>query len=86
MTPVTRSLHFFGFFAFHGRASTVFGPRVYLLFTGVYDTRMAVFVALLITRYCSPGSTRSKAASPTPSRTLWRVHSPESFYRHCICG
>jgi MFS-type transporter involved in bile tolerance (Atg22 family) len=48
MTPVTRSLQFFGFFAFHGRASTVFGPRVYLLFTGVYDTRMAVFVALLI--------------------------------------
>lgn len=41
-------MQFFGFFAFHGRASTVFGSRVYLLFTGVYDTRMAVFVALLI--------------------------------------
>ena len=48
MTPVTRSAQFFGFFAFVSRASAVFGPRVYLLFTGVYDTRMAVFVALLI--------------------------------------
>ena len=48
MTPVTRSAQFFWFFAFVGRASAVFGRMVYLLFTDLYDTRMAVFVVLLI--------------------------------------
>ena len=48
MTPATRSTQFFGFFAFVGKASAVLGPMVYLLLTGVSDTRMAVFVVLLI--------------------------------------
>jgi UMF1 family MFS transporter len=48
MTPESRSAEFFGFFGFISRASAVFGPMVYLLFTGVYDTRMAILVVLLI--------------------------------------
>ena len=48
MMPESRSAQFFGFFAFVGRSSAVFGPMVYLLFTGIYDTRMAILVILLI--------------------------------------
>ena len=48
MTPWSRSAEFFGFFGFVNRASAVFGPAVYLLFTGVYDTRVAVLAVLLL--------------------------------------
>ena len=48
MTPETKSGEFFGFFAFVGRASAVFGPMIYLLFTGVYDTRMAILAVLVL--------------------------------------
>ena len=48
MTPESRSGEFFGFFGFISRASAVFGPMLYLVFTGVYDTRMAILVVLLI--------------------------------------
>lgn len=48
ITPETRSGEFFGFFGFIGRASAVFGPIVYVLFTSVYDTRTAVFSILAI--------------------------------------
>ncbi len=48
MTPESRSAEFFGFFGFVGRASAVFGPTLYLLFTGIYDTRVAILVILII--------------------------------------
>ena len=48
MTPETKSGEFFGFFGFVGKASAVFGPMVYLLFTGIYDTRMAILAVLVI--------------------------------------
>ena len=48
MTPESRSAEFFGFFGFVGRASAVFGPTLYLLFTGIYDTRVAILVILVI--------------------------------------
>ena len=48
MTPESRSAEFFGFFGFANRASAVFGPMVYLVFTGVYDTRMAVLAVLVL--------------------------------------
>ena len=48
MTPESRSAEFFGFFGFVGRASAVIGPMVYLVFTGIYDTRMALLVVLVI--------------------------------------
>ncbi len=48
ITPETRSGEFFGFFGFISRASAVFGPIVYVLFTSVYDTRTAVFAILSI--------------------------------------
>ena len=47
MTPEGRSAEFFGFF---GRASAVFGPMVYLLFTGFFDTRAAILAVLLFIR------------------------------------
>ena len=48
MTPESRSGEFFGFFGFVGRASAVLGPMMYLIFTGIYDTRMAVLAVLVI--------------------------------------
>jgi UMF1 family MFS transporter len=48
MTPETKSGEFFGLFGFIGKASAVFGPMVYLLFTGIYDTRMAILAVLVI--------------------------------------
>ena len=47
MTPAGRSAEFFGFFGFVGRASAVFGPMVYLLATGFFDTRAAILAVLL---------------------------------------
>lgn len=46
MTPETKSAEFFGFFGFVGKVSAVFGPMVYLLFTGIYDARMAILAVL----------------------------------------
>ncbi len=48
MTPQSRSAEFFGFFGFVGRASAVFGPTLYLLITGFYDTRAAILAILII--------------------------------------
>ena len=48
MTPESRSAEFFGFFGFVGRASAVFGPTLYLLVTGIYDTRAAILAILII--------------------------------------
>ena len=48
MTPESRSAEFFGFFGFVGRASAVFGPTLYLLITGLYDTRAAILAILII--------------------------------------
>ena len=48
MTPESRSAEFFGFFGFIGRASAVFGPMIYLVLTGFYDTRIAILAILVI--------------------------------------
>ena len=48
MTPESRSTEFFAFFGFVGKASAVVGPLMYMLITGIFDTRVAV-LALLIT-------------------------------------
>jgi len=48
ISPETRSGEFFSFFGFMGRASSVFGPMLYVLVTGLLDTRSAVFSILLI--------------------------------------
>ena len=48
MTPLTKSGEFFGFFGLVGKASSVFGPMVYVLVTGVYDTRVAILALLSI--------------------------------------
>ena len=48
MTPASRSAEFFGFFGFVGRASAVFGPTLYLLVTGIFDTRAAILAILII--------------------------------------
>ncbi|MDP7579458.1 MAG: MFS transporter [SAR202 cluster bacterium] len=48
ITPETRSGEFFSFFGFMSRASSVFGPMIYVFVTGMFDTRMAVTSILLI--------------------------------------
>ena len=48
ITPQSRSGEFFSFFGFMSRASTVFGPTLYLIATAVFDTRVAVTSILLI--------------------------------------
>ena len=48
MTPLSKSGEFFGFFGLVGKASSVFGPMVYVLVTGVYDTRVAILALLSI--------------------------------------
>ncbi len=50
ITPHTRSGEFFSFFGFMGRVSSVFGPILYILITGVGDTRLGVvsIMALVI--------------------------------------
>ena len=44
----SRSGEFFSFFGFMSRASSVFGPILYVLVTGMLDTRSAVFAILLL--------------------------------------
>ena len=48
MTPESRSAEFFAFFGFISRTSAVIGPMVYLVVTGVSDSRLAVLVILLM--------------------------------------
>ena len=42
MVPQTRSAEFFGFFGFFGRVAAVLGPFIYLVVTGLLDSRTAV--------------------------------------------
>ena len=48
ITPERRSAEFFSFFGFISRASSVFGPTLYIVATAVFDTRVAVSSILLI--------------------------------------
>ena len=48
ITPEHRSGEFFAFFGFIGRASSVFGPTVYITATALFDTRVAVMSILFI--------------------------------------
>ena len=48
VTPESRSGEFFSFFGFMSRASSVFGPTIYIVATAVFDTRVAVTSILLI--------------------------------------
>ena len=48
ITPERRSGEFFAFFGFMSRASSVFGPTIYIVATAVFDTRVAVAAILLI--------------------------------------
>ncbi|MCY4364812.1 MAG: MFS transporter [Chloroflexi bacterium] len=48
IVPHTRSGEFFSFFGFMGRVSTVFGPLLYVVVTGVVDTRVAVLSLLVL--------------------------------------
>ena len=48
ITPETRSAEFFSFFGFMNRASAVFGPLLYVIVTGMFDTRVAVASILAI--------------------------------------
>ena len=51
IVPHTRSGEFFSFFGFMGRVSTVFGPLLYVVVTGLIDTRVAILsiMALIVT-------------------------------------
>ena len=48
ITPQSRSGEFFSFFGFMSRASSVFGPMLYILATAVFDTRVAVTSILIM--------------------------------------
>ena len=50
IVPYTRSGEFFSFFGFMGRVSTVFGPLLYVVVTGLLDTRVAILsiMALIV--------------------------------------
>jgi UMF1 family MFS transporter len=50
MVPHARSGEFFSFFGFMGRVSTVFGPLLYVVVTGLLDTRVAILsiMALIV--------------------------------------
>ncbi len=48
ITPERRSGEFFAFFGFIGRASSVFGPTLYIAATALFDTRVAVMSILII--------------------------------------
>ena len=50
IVPHTRSGEFFSFFGFMGRVSTVFGPLLYVVVTGLIDTRVAILsiMALIV--------------------------------------
>lgn len=48
ISPETRSGEFFSFFGFMNRASSVFGPMMYVIVTSIFDTRVAVTSILVI--------------------------------------
>ena len=48
IVPHTRSGEFFSFFGFMGRVSSVIGPIIYVVVTGILDTRVAVFSILIL--------------------------------------
>ena len=48
IAPQAKSVEFFSFFGFMGRASSVFGPMIYIAVTGVFDTRTAIVSILII--------------------------------------
>ena len=48
ISPVTRSGEFFSFFGFVSRATSVIGPLLYVLVTGILDTRVAVVAIMLL--------------------------------------
>ena len=48
ISPVSRSGEFFSFFGFVSRASSVFGPILYVLVTGILDTRVAVLAIMVL--------------------------------------
>jgi UMF1 family MFS transporter len=48
IVPETRSGEFFSFFGFMGRASSVIGPMLFILVTGVIDQRTAVFSIVIL--------------------------------------
>lgn len=48
ITPETRSGEFFAFFGFMNKVSSVFGPTLYILFTDIYDTRVAITSILVV--------------------------------------
>ncbi len=48
IVPHTRSGEFFSFFGFMGRVSTVFGPLLYVVVTGLIDTRVAILSIMVL--------------------------------------
>jgi UMF1 family MFS transporter len=48
ISPETPSAEFFSFFGFMSRASTVFGPMLYVIMTSAVDTRTAVLSILIL--------------------------------------
>ena len=48
ITPETRSGEFFSFFGFMSRASSVFGPMLYVAATAFFDTRVAILSILIL--------------------------------------
>ena len=42
MVPQTRSAEFFGFFGFFGRVAAFLGPLIYVVVTGLFDSRTAI--------------------------------------------
>ena len=48
ITPISRSGEFFSFFGLMSRASSVVGPTMYIIFTSMFDQRIAILSLLLI--------------------------------------
>ena len=48
IVPHTRSGEFFSFFGFMGRVSSVFGPILYVVVTGLLDTRIAILSIMIL--------------------------------------
>ena len=48
IVPHSKSGEFFSFFGFMGRVSSVFGPLLYVLVTGVLDSRVAILAILAL--------------------------------------
>lgn len=48
MTPAKRSGEFFSFYGFMNKASAVFGPLLYILISGMIDTRAAILAIMIL--------------------------------------